>query len=75
MDRNGTQLGYKGLAWDLFSAVKALEQSQSTVTWMDYTTGERATAYVEKVAWTRTAPPTRNLPNVGGTLTVTLRLV
>lgn len=74
-DRQGAQVGYRGLAWDLFSALKSMESTQSVVTWMDHTTGERATAYVEQVGWVRTAPPTRNLRNVGGPVTVTLRLV
>jgi hypothetical protein len=75
VDRVGSRYGHTGLSWELYQLVKALESSASTVQWRDYTTGERAEAYIEQVNFARNTPPTRNVSGNGGMLTVTLRLV
>ena len=75
VDRVGSRYGHTGLSWEMYQLMKALEGSASTVQWRDYTTGERAEAYIEQVKYTRNTPPTRNVSGNGGVLTVTLRLV
>lgn len=74
-DRTGVRYGSVGGAWARFSLVKDLEESAGTVQWLDYTTGERAEAYVERVVLVRTTPPSRGSKNGGGLLQVLLRLV
>lgn len=74
-DRKGARWGAPGGAWSRFSAIKAIEQDRSTVTWMDYTTGERAEAFVEQVSLSRTAPPSKAFSGSGGVMTILLRLV
>ena len=74
-DRTGVRYGAIGGAWSRFSLLKDLERSSGTVTWLDYTTGERAEAYVERVVLTRTMPPSRQHKNGGGLAQVLLRLV
>lgn len=75
VDRVGSRYGHIGLSWEMYQLLKNLESSASTVQWRDYTTGERAEAYIEQVKMTRTTPPTRNVSGMGGVLTLTLRLV
>lgn len=74
-DRKGARYGNTGGAYERFVTMKSLENSQSTVTWMDNTTGERAEAFVEQVAWFRTTPPSKGYSGAGGIMTVLLRLV
>lgn len=74
-DRNGYIYGSSNGAWARFQAVKALENTSATVRWVDYTTGEAAEAYVEKVDLTRLVNPTKGLTGGGGIMQVTLRLV
>jgi len=74
-DRMGNQYGKDGGAWDRYVLLKSLEASASTVTWKDYTTGEQAEAYVERVTWIRSTAPTRGRVSVGGTAQILLRLV
>jgi hypothetical protein len=74
-DRTGMRLGKKGYAWDTISKLQELEESAAVVQWRDFTTGEAATAYIERVALTRLSPPSRNQSGAGGIATVLLRLV
>lgn len=75
VDRMGTRYGHGGLSWEVYQLIKSLEASAATVQWRDFTTGERAEAYIEQVKFTRTTPPSRNVSGSGGVLTLTLRLV
>lgn len=74
-DRTGVRYGSIGGSWDRFQALKQLEATAGTVQWLDYTTGERAEAYVERVVMIRTTPPSRQHKNGGGLVQVLLRLV
>lgn len=73
--RDGVRYGQKNAAYDRFQMLKDLERSSSTVVWRDYTTGEVAEAYIERVSYARTTPPTRSVGGNGGICTVLLRLV
>jgi YD repeat-containing protein len=74
-DRKGLRVGKRGFAWDTLQKLQDLEQSTAVVQWRDFTTGEAATAYVERVSFTRTSPPTNRASGVGGVGQVLLRLV
>lgn len=74
-DRKGMRIGRPGYAWDALSKLQDMEQSTAVVQWRDFTTGEAATAYVERVSFTRSTPPTNRASGVGGVATVLLRLV
>jgi hypothetical protein len=74
-DRKGLRVGKRGFAWDTLQKLQDLEQSTAVVQWRDYTTGEAATAYVERVSFVRTSPPTNRASGVGGIGQVLLRLV
>jgi hypothetical protein len=74
-DRQGVRFGSVGGAWLRFQALKVLEASSATVQWRDYTSGESAEAFIEQVAFDRVTPPSRQNPNDGGIVSVTLRLV
>jgi YD repeat-containing protein len=74
-DRKGLRVGKRGFAWDTLQKLQDLEQSTAVVQWRDYTTGEAATAYVERVSFSRTSPPTNRASGVGGIGQVLLRLV
>lgn len=74
-DRTGVRVGYPGFAWEALTKLQDLEESAAVVTWSDYTTGETATAYVEKVSFSRVAPPTSRTSGAGGVAQVLLRLV
>jgi hypothetical protein len=74
-DRKGLRMGKKGLAFDTLSKIQELEESAAVVQWRDFTTGEAATAYIERVTFTRTSPPTNRASGVGGVAVVLLRLV
>lgn len=74
-DRKGMRVGRPGFAWDALSKLQELEQSAAVVQWRDFTTGEAATAYVEKVSFTRVTPPTNRASGAGGVGQVLLRLV
>jgi hypothetical protein len=75
-DKHGNQFGEIGGAWLRYEALKALENSQATFRWQDYTTGETAEAYIEKVSLRRITPPSTGAKgnNVGGICTILLRL-
>lgn len=75
VDRQGARFGKPGNSFARFSALKTLETSSATVQWQDYTTGEAAEAYVERVTYARTTPPTRQVSGNGGIITLLLRLV
>lgn len=75
IDRKGARYGKPGLAWSKLSQLQDLEQNSAVVQWRDHTTGEAATAYIERVSFTRTNPPTRQVSGNGGVATVLLRLV
>jgi hypothetical protein len=74
-DRKGYRIGKPGYAWDTLSKLQDMEESTAVVQWRDYTTGEAATAYVERVTFTRLSPPTNRASGVGGVCQVLLRLV
>lgn len=74
-DRKGMRVGKRGFAWDTLQKLQDLEETTAVVQWRDFTTGEAATAYVERVSFTRTSPPTNRAQGVGGVAQVLLRLV
>lgn len=74
-DRAGMVMGYPGFAHDRLLALEALEQSYALVPYIDYTTGEQQTIYIERLSYSRTAPPNHNSPNDGGIVTVLARVV
>ena len=74
-DRAGMVMGYPGFAHDRLLALEALEQSYALVPYVDYTTNEQQTIYIERLSYSRTAPPNHNSPNDGGIVTVLARVV
>lgn len=74
-DRKGVRIGKKGFAFDTISKLQDLEDSAAVVQWRDFTTGEASTAYIERITFTRTSPPTNRAAGVGGVAVVLLRLV
>lgn len=74
-DRKGQRYGTDGNAWAKLGLLEDLEESVAVVQWRDYTTGEAATAYVERVEFRRVNPPTNRVSGNGGIATVLLRLV
>lgn len=75
VDRTGLRYGSKGGAWLRLAKLESLENTVATISYFDYTTGERSEAYIERVAYTRTTPPTRSQSGNGGIANVTLRLL
>jgi hypothetical protein len=74
-DRKGLRHGQQGGAYQRLQALEDLENSAGVIVWRDFTTGEFAEAYVERVAFQRTTPPTRANGNAGGVVQVVLRLI
>jgi hypothetical protein len=74
-DRKGMKIGRSGFAWDTLQKLQQLEEDSVVVQWRDFTTGEAATVYVERVSFTRLTPPTNRVSGVGGIATVLLRIV
>ena len=75
VDRQGVRYGSLGGAYARFKLLKALEQATALVQFNDYTTGEQASAYIERVSYSRTNPPTRQVGGNGGIVTVLMRIV
>ena len=73
--RDGVRYGQRNGAYARFQILKLLEKNASTVMWRDFTTGEAAEAFIERVSYRRTTPPTRQVGGNGGICTVVLRLV
>jgi len=74
-DRKGMRIGKPGFSWDTLQKLQDLESTAAVVQWRDFTTGEAATAYVERVSFTRVTPPSNRVQGQGGIATVLLRLV
>jgi hypothetical protein len=74
-DRKGLRHGQVGGAYLRLKALEDLESSAGVVLWRDFTTGEVAEAYIERVSLQRTTPPTRANGNAGGVGQVVLRLI
>jgi hypothetical protein len=74
-DRNGMVRGYDGGAWDRLSALESAEDLGSVVQYQDYSSGEIRSALIEQTMFSRSAPPSREKDNIGGVITVTLRLL
>ena len=74
-DRRGLRHGQLGGAYLRLKALEDLESSAGVVLWRDFTTGEVAEAYIERVSLQRTAPPSRTNGNAGGVGQVVLRLI
>lgn len=75
IDKKGVRHGQEGGAYARLLALESLEDTAATVVYQDFTTGEYAQAYIEKVSFVRTTPPTRSSNNAGGVAQVLLRLV
>ena len=76
-DRQGGKYGSEGNAYRKFKALKALEDSGATVSFTDFTTGEKLEVYVEQVAYNRTAAPSIGTKRhgSGGVARILLRTV
>jgi len=77
IDRTGSRYGSKGNSYARFRSLKALEQSGRTILWKDFTTGEVAEGYVERVSLNRVTPPTSGFQGsgAGGVCRVVIRIV
>lgn len=75
VDRQGVRYGTKNGAYSRYKLLKALEQASALIQFRDFTTGELVSAYVERVSYARTNPPTRQVSGNGGVITVLLRIV
>lgn len=75
VDRQGVRYGKLGGSFARFTLLKALEQATALIQFRDFTTGELVQAYIERVSYARTNPPTRQVSGNGGIITVLLRLV
>lgn len=75
VDRQGVRYGTKNGAYARYKLLKALEQASALIQFRDFTTGELVSAYVERVSYARTNPPTRQVSGNGGVITILLRLV
>lgn len=74
-DSKGLRMGRDGYSFDVLTKLQELESSAAVVQWRDFTTGEAATAYIERVTFTRTSPPTNQASGTGGIAVVLLRIV
>lgn len=74
-DRNGNTTGHDGYAWERLSALETMEKGSGLVGYVDHTTGESVTAYIERVTFSRITPPSRGSDNAGGVAQVLLRVV
>ena len=75
VDRTGARYGKLGGAYARFKLLKALEQATALVQFRDFTTGELVSAYIERVSYARTNPPTRQVSGNGGIVTVLMRII
>lgn len=75
VDRQGVRYGSKNGAYNRMNILRLLEKNASTVIFRDYTTGEVVEAYIERIAYRRTNPPTRQVGGNGGIATVLLRIL
>lgn len=71
-DRFGVKVGYRGFAWDRYSALENLEDTKTIVLVKDLRTGEAFPAWVDKLEFANTQPPSKSDPNWGGVARVTL---
>ena len=71
-DRNGVKVGYTGFAWDRYSALENLEDTKTIVLIRDLRTGEAFPAWVDRLEFMNTQPPSKNDSNWGGVARVTL---
>ena len=76
-DRQGGKYGSEGNAYRKFKALKDLEQTGATVSFTDFTTGEKLEVYVEEVSYNRTASPSIGTKRhgSGGVVRILLRSV
>lgn len=75
VDRQGVRYGSKNGAYNRMNVLRLLEKNASTVIFRDYTTGEVVEAYIERISYRRTNPPTRQVGGNGGIATVLLRVL
>lgn len=75
VDRTGARYGTKNGAYARMEVLRQLEKNASTVMWRDYTTGEVAEAYIERISYRRITPPTRSVGGNGGVATILLRII
>jgi len=75
VDRQGVRYGSKNGAYNRMNVLRLLEKNASTVIFRDYTTGEVVEAYIERITYRRTNPPTRQVGGNGGIATVLLRVL
>lgn len=74
-DRRGVRFGVEDGAKIRIAALESLESSGSTVLVQDFTSGENFDTVIEEIAFTRMTPPSQNLENFGGIITITMRTV
>lgn len=73
--RQGGRIGYEGAALHRVLELEALESRAEPVQVRDRRTGEAYTASIESVEFSGVQNPDRELSNVGGVVTVTVRLL
>lgn len=74
-DRFNVVVGYEGRAWERIQAFEELEATRDIVNIQDFTVGERVQGIIEKVNFSRKAPPNGNFSGFGGVLFITVRTV
>jgi hypothetical protein len=71
-DRNGQEIGYRDSSWIRLAALESLENSRSVLSVTDNTNGETFSGQIKSVQFIRDTPPSRNEPNFGGLVVVTV---
>lgn len=74
-DRRGVRFGTEDGAKIRLAALEQLESSGATVLVQDFTSGENFDTVIEEIAFTRMTPPSQNLDNFGGIITITMRTI
>jgi hypothetical protein len=71
-DRNGNKTGKLGSASERLAALEGLEQGRSEILVQDFRRNESFSAQVRTVQFINDTPPSRNKPNFGGLVLVTV---
>lgn len=74
-DRYNNRVGYDGRAYEILSALEALESIGDIVSVADYRTGEQFSALIEEVTFRAETPPDKRFTGSGGLLSVTVRKI
>ena len=72
-DQSGNPYGYEGYAFQIISALEALEEQQVVVTVVDARTSEKFQATIEQISFAGITPPSGPRQNWSGSATLTVR--